>query len=188
MASDQPLTSRPKPTVRQLGVDLASLDWQRSGAGDGSFEVAVIGRGRGEATSVGSASWSAERSAASGVSDQGTPEADPEFGQADGIGATTPKPCEKGSRGLAGAGDDAAEWVLLRVAGDPSGRVLVYDTAEWRYFVEGAQRGEFDAAPPAGEQAEPRRDSGGGDSQPGGSHGGPVVRTVGKLVGRAAAG
>jgi hypothetical protein len=34
-------------------------------------------------------------------------------------------------------------WVLLRVAGDPAGRVLVYDDHEWECFLDGARRGEF---------------------------------------------
>ncbi len=40
--------------------------------------------------------------------------------------------------------DDEADWVLLRVAGDPDGRVLVYDRNEWTCFLDGAGRGEFD--------------------------------------------
>lgn len=44
-----------------------------------------------------------------------------------------------------GAGTDGseAEWVLLRVAGDPAGRVLVYDRTEWMCFLDGVVRGEF---------------------------------------------
>jgi len=41
-------------------------------------------------------------------------------------------------------GDD--RWVLLRVAGDPDGRVLVYDRYEWECFLDGARKGEFDDA------------------------------------------
>ena len=37
-------------------------------------------------------------------------------------------------------------WVLLRVAGDPAGRVLVYNHHEWLCFVDGAKGGEFDDA------------------------------------------
>jgi len=42
-----PRASRiPKPTADALagsvGVDLAALDWQRSGAGDGSIEIALL--------------------------------------------------------------------------------------------------------------------------------------------------
>jgi hypothetical protein len=40
----------------------------------------------------------------------------------------------------------AAEWVLMRVAGDPAGRVLVYDRHEWECFLDGARGGEFDDA------------------------------------------
>jgi hypothetical protein len=41
-----------------------------------------------------------------------------------------------------GAGD--VEWVLMRVAGDPESRILVYDRHEWECFLDGARRGEFD--------------------------------------------
>lgn len=81
---------RPKPTVAQLGVDLAALDWQRSGAGPGSFEVAFVN--------------------AAGSRDE----------------------------------DAGIDWVLLRVTGDPAGRVLVYDRVEWECFLDGVSRGEFD--------------------------------------------
>jgi hypothetical protein len=40
----------------------------------------------------------------------------------------------------------AAGWVLMRVAGDPSGRVLVYDRHEWECFLDGVRNGEFDDA------------------------------------------
>ncbi|HZC64608.1 MAG TPA: DUF397 domain-containing protein [Streptosporangiaceae bacterium] len=42
-----------------------------------------------------------------------------------------------------GAGG-AAEWVLMRVTGDPDGRILVYDRHEWECFLHGARGGEFD--------------------------------------------
>ena len=35
-----------KPTAAGLGIDLASLDWQRSGSGPGSFEVAFVAASR----------------------------------------------------------------------------------------------------------------------------------------------
>jgi hypothetical protein len=41
---------------------------------------------------------------------------------------------------------DEAEWVLLRVAGDPEQRVLVFDRHEWECFLDGARNGEFDDA------------------------------------------
>ena len=43
----------------------------------------------------------------------------------------------------AGAGP---QWVLMRVAGDPEGRVLVYDRNEWECFLDGVRAGEFDDA------------------------------------------
>jgi hypothetical protein len=37
-------------------------------------------------------------------------------------------------------------WVLMRVAGDPAERVLVYDRHEWDCFLDGVRNGEFDDA------------------------------------------
>jgi hypothetical protein len=37
-------------------------------------------------------------------------------------------------------------WVLMRVAGDPDQRVLVFDRHEWECFLDGARKGEFDDA------------------------------------------
>ena len=39
-----------------------------------------------------------------------------------------------------------SEWVLMRVAGDPAQRVLVFDRHEWECFLDGARNGEFDDA------------------------------------------
>jgi|SRR5215468_2092265 len=86
-----PSESGAKPTPDSLGVDLATLDWQQSGSGPGSFEIAFV--------------------------------------ESTGAGAAGPR---------------RADWVLLRVVGDPEGRVLVYDRNEWNCFVEGAGHGEFD--------------------------------------------
>ena len=45
---------------------------------------------------------------------------------------------------------DLGEWVLMRVADDPEGRILVFDHNEWECFLDGARKGEFDdAASPA---------------------------------------
>ena len=85
-ADGPPAASPAKPTPARLQVDLAALDWQRSGMEAGSFEVAFI----------------------------------------------------------SGAVPGRADWVLLRVAGDPDGRVLVYDRTEWLCFIDGAGHGEFD--------------------------------------------
>lgn len=75
-----------KPSVSDLGIDLAAQVWQRSGRGDGAIEVA--------------------------------------FARAPG--------CDP--------------WVLMRVAGDPEQRVLVFDRHEWECFLDGARNGEFDDA------------------------------------------
>jgi hypothetical protein len=76
-----------KPTVAELGIDVAAQAWQRSGAGDGAIEIAFVRAGR-----------------------------------------------------------PAAEWVLMRVAGDAERRVLVFDRHEWECFLDGVRNGEFDDA------------------------------------------
>jgi hypothetical protein len=75
-----------KPTVEELGIDVAAQRWVRSGEGDGAIEVAMV----------------------------------------------------------TGPGRPGADWVLMRVAGDPAGRVLVYDRHEWDCFLDGVRNGEFD--------------------------------------------
>jgi len=75
-----------KPAAGELGIDIAAARWQRSGAGAGAIEVAMV----------------------------------------------------------TGAGPRGQDWVLMRVAGDPAGRVLVYDRHEWECFLEGVKNGEFD--------------------------------------------
>jgi hypothetical protein len=47
---------------------------------------------------------------------------------------------------VGGAADVGPEWVLMRVAGDPESRVLVYDRNEWECFLDGVRGGEFDDA------------------------------------------
>ncbi|HUN37659.1 MAG TPA: DUF397 domain-containing protein [Trebonia sp.] len=47
---------------------------------------------------------------------------------------------------IAFVGAAGATWVLMRVAGDPDGRVLVYDSNEWECFLDGVRGGEFDDA------------------------------------------
>lgn len=42
------------------------------------------------------------------------------------------------------SGAAEVDWVLLRVAGDPERRVLIYDRTEWACFLDGVGRGEFD--------------------------------------------
>jgi hypothetical protein len=38
------------------------------------------------------------------------------------------------------------DWVLMRVAGDQTRRVLVFDRNEWECFLDGVRKGEFDDA------------------------------------------
>ena len=42
------------------------------------------------------------------------------------------------------------DWVLMRVAGDPAARILVFDRNEWECFIDGARNGEFDAGADTG--------------------------------------
>jgi hypothetical protein len=51
---------------------------------------------------------------------------------------------EAGTLEVAMARTTSGTWVLLRVAGDPAGRVLVYDEHEWDCFLDGVRNGEFD--------------------------------------------
>jgi hypothetical protein len=92
-----------KLTAQQLGIDLAALQWSRSGDGDGSIEVAF------------------PVAPASAGASGGRP----------GSGAAT---WERG------------DWVLMRVAGDLGGSVLVFDRNEWECFLDGVRNGEFDDA------------------------------------------
>jgi hypothetical protein len=46
-------------------------------------------------------------------------------------------------------GQPGGHWVLMRVTGDPAGRVLVYDRHEWECFLDGVRNGEFDEGGPA---------------------------------------
>ena len=82
-----------KPTVADLGIDVATQVWQRSGDGDGDGDGAI--------------EIAFARTGAAGAPDQ---------------------------------------WVLMRVAGDPAQRVLVFDRNEWECFLDGARNGEFDDA------------------------------------------
>jgi Domain of unknown function (DUF397) len=45
---------------------------------------------------------------------------------------------------VGGAEPGGVRWVLMRVAGDAEGRVLVYDQNEWECFLDGVRNGEFD--------------------------------------------
>lgn len=88
-----------KPTPAGLGIDPALLEWERSGDGDGSIEVAFpVGPSGRDGATGGAAHW---------------------------------------ARG---------DWVLVRVAGDPAGRISVFDRNEWGCFLDGARKGEFDDA------------------------------------------
>jgi hypothetical protein len=44
------------------------------------------------------------------------------------------------------SGQPGEVWVLMRAAGDPDSRILVFDRNEWDCFLDGARKGEFDDA------------------------------------------
>jgi hypothetical protein len=102
-----------KPTVSDLGIDLAAQAWQRSGQGDGAIEVAFAASPSPSPASPGPAS----------------------------PGPASPNPASPDP-----ADPSPPQWVLLRVAGDPDQRVLVFDRHEWECFLDGARNGEFDDA------------------------------------------
>jgi len=115
-----------KPTVSDLGVDPAAQVWHRSGHGDGAIEVAFVRVGGARSAASANAPASADT---------------PALGSAD-----TPAPGSADTPAPALASADAQEWVLMRVAGDPEQRVLVFDRHEWECFLDGARNGEFDDA------------------------------------------
>lgn len=43
-------------------------------------------------------------------------------------------------------GWERGDWVLMRVAGDDTRRVLAFTRHEWTCFLDGVRKGEFDAA------------------------------------------
>lgn len=114
-----------KPTVAELGIDPAAQVWRRSGNGDGALEVAFAHAA------------DADPADPAGPVHPADP-ADP----ADPAGPTDPAhradPAHRTTH--------RAEWVLMRVAGDPEQRVLVFDRHEWECFLDGARKGEFDDA------------------------------------------
>ncbi len=121
------MTGRPaKPTVAELGIDVQAQAWQRSGGGAGAIEIAFVG--------IGTASADDAPASGSGTASGSAP--------ASGSGTASGSAPASGS-GLAPGG---GEWVLMRVAGDPAERVLVYDRNEWECFLDGVKNGEFDDA------------------------------------------
>jgi hypothetical protein len=103
-----------KPTVEDLGIDVDAQTWLASGGPGGAIEVAFVGSARPAGKTPGGSARPAGK----------TPD---------------------GSAGLAGKTPDGrGEWVLMRVAGDPARRVLVYDRFEWDCFLDGVKNGEFD--------------------------------------------
>jgi Domain of unknown function (DUF397) len=113
-----------KPTVSDLGIDLAAQAWHRSGQGNGAIEVAFA-------------------------------RAPGPLARAPGLLARAPEPLARAPEPTASpptpsppiaSSPPTAEWVLLRVAGDPDQRVLVFDRHEWECFLHGARNGEFDEA------------------------------------------
>jgi hypothetical protein len=129
-----------KPTVCELGIDLAAQVWHRSGHGDGAIEIAFT-RAAGNTTAHAAGNITAHTAGDTTAHAAGNITAhaagDTTAHAAGNITAhaawdTTQPPA------------DRAEWVLMRVTGDPDGRVLVFDRHEWECFLDGARNGEFD--------------------------------------------
>jgi hypothetical protein len=115
-----------KPTVSELGIDLAAQTWQRSGPRHGGIEVAFV-RAR-----------DAHRPDPPHAHRPDPPHAHrPDPPHAHRPDPPAPQPARPPAR---------TEWVLLRVTGDPDRRVLVFDRHEWECFLDGARHGEFDDA------------------------------------------
>ena len=117
-----------KPTVAELGIDLGAQDWQRSGDGDGALEIAFVAQAPGAGTQAAQAPGTGTQAA-----------------QAPGTGTQAAQAPGTGTQAAQAPGT-GTEWVLMRVAGDPDGRVLVYDRNEWECFLDGVRAGEFDDA------------------------------------------
>jgi hypothetical protein len=121
-----------KPTASDLGIDLAAQVWHRSGHGDGAIEIAFARARNATASSTNTNARTGDTGARSTNTNTRTGNTAPAAGN------TAPTSAEPLS--------DRAEWVLMRVAGDPDQRVLVFDRHEWECFLDGARNGEFDDA------------------------------------------
>jgi len=112
-----------KPTVEDLGIDVTAQTWRRSAGPQGAIEIAFVGITSPPATGP----------------DGGAPDGGPGLGSTV-TGSTVTESTVTDSADLDGIG----EWVLMRIADDPAGRVLVYDRFEWECFLDGVKKGEFD--------------------------------------------
>jgi hypothetical protein len=126
-----------KPTVEGLGIDVSAQHWRRSGSGPGAIEIAFVQAG-GQIPEAEAGQADPQAEASQWVSEAGADRWVPEADAGQGI------PEAGADRWVPEA--DAGQWVLLRVAGDPAERVLVYDRFEWECFLDGAKNGEFDDA------------------------------------------
>ncbi len=128
-----------KPTVEELGIDPDAQEWQRSGGGAGAIEIAFARMTSDDSRTAG-VSGRAGVSPAASVPETAVPG---EVTVSGGSGATVA--CgNNDSHDLAMPRD--GDWILMRVAGDPARRVLVFDRNEWECFLDGARNGEFDDA------------------------------------------
>jgi hypothetical protein len=125
-----------KPTVAELGIDPAAQAWRRSGSGDGAIEIAFA-HAADTADAANAANTTDAAHAANAAHATDTAHATKAAGAAEAAHATNATDAN---------GADRAEWVLMRMAGDPEQRVLVFDRHEWECFLDGARKGEFDDA------------------------------------------
>jgi hypothetical protein len=148
-----------KPTVEELGIDPDAQEWQRSGDGAGAIEItftrlapgaspASAAHQPGDEPGQGSVDVPGQESVdvpGQGSGDEPGQESldGPGQGQGQEPGQGQDQEPRQGQDQEPGHGED---WVLMRVAGDPDRRVLVFDRKEWECFLDGVRKGEFDDA------------------------------------------
>jgi hypothetical protein len=140
-----------KPTVEELGIDPDAQEWQRSGDGAGAIEITFTRLAPGASPASAAHQPGDEPGQGSGdepgqgsvdVPGQGSVDV-PGQGSVDVPGQGQGQEPGQGQDQEPGHGED---WVLMRVAGDPDRRVLVFDRNEWECFLDGVRKGEFDDA------------------------------------------
>ena len=149
-----------KPTVSELGIDLAAQVWHRSGHGDGAIEIAFARARNATASSTNTNACTGDTGARSEnpstrAGDTGARSKNPSTRAGNATASSRNTNTRAGNTTPAAANiaptsaeplSDRAEWVLMRVTGDPDERVLVFDRHEWECFLDGARNGEFDDA------------------------------------------
>jgi hypothetical protein len=132
-----------KPTVEELGIDPDAQEWQRSGEGAGAIEITFTRLALGASPPIAADQPGNEPGHGQGQEPGHGQGQEPGHGQGQEPGHGQGQEPGHGQGQEPGHGED---WVLMRVAGDPDRRVLVFDRNEWECFLDGARKGEFDDA------------------------------------------